>query len=49
MATWTREQQLAGSFDFDGRRLAYAIADVPEPDGVPPAGRGPDVVETLSP
>ena len=49
VATWTRPQQLAGSFDFDGRRLVYAIADVPEPDDVPPDARGRVVVEELAP
>jgi hypothetical protein len=48
VATWTRQQQLADGFDFDGRRLAYAIADVPEPDDVPPDARGRVVVEELA-
>jgi hypothetical protein len=50
VATWTREQQLAGStFDWDGRRLVYALADVPEPDDVPPDARGRVIVEELAP
>jgi hypothetical protein len=48
LATWTRQQQLAGSFDFDGRRLAYGVADVPEPDDTPPTAAGRIVVEDVA-